>query len=103
VYVIGGSDVVNAVSTIYYAKLNADGTLGSWNTSTNSLPAARAVMSTVVANGYIYGIGGGTNTTTFNNVWYTSTSRVKIAGSLDLVGLGSQTLSDVGWQYSYSR
>jgi hypothetical protein len=96
VYIIGGNDSINSYSNVYYAKLNADGTLGTWNTSSNSLPAARDTMSTIVANGYIYSIGGSSNATTNNNVWYTSTSRLKIAGSLDLVGLSSQTLSDVG-------
>ena len=57
VYVIGGSNG-SAVSTVYYAKLNADGTTGLWQTSANVLPSVTQLHSSVVANGYVYVIGG---------------------------------------------
>ncbi len=59
-YVVGGlDDTVNnaATSTVYYTKVNADGTIGAWN-STTALPAARGELSAVTINGYIYAIGG---------------------------------------------
>src|SRR5205807_630097 len=57
VYVIGGYNPT-IVSTVYYAKLNADGSTGTWTTNANALPAAREYQSSVVANGYVYAIGG---------------------------------------------
>jgi hypothetical protein len=58
VYVVGGINSAGAAqSSVYYAKLNADGTIGSWNT-TASLPAIRGSLKSVVLNGYIYAIAG---------------------------------------------
>jgi hypothetical protein len=57
-YVIGGQDgVTNALSTVYFAKLNSDGSVGTWST-TNSMPGPRYFGNGVVANGYIYYVGG---------------------------------------------
>ncbi len=64
-YVIGGCSDSSAtaacttpVSTVYYSKLNSDGTLGTWQTSQNPLPAARGFGATVFSNGFVYYIGG---------------------------------------------
>lgn len=70
VYVVGGfgsGDV--AVNTVYYAKLNANGSIGSWATTTN-LPANRAQLTTVAANGYLYAIGGKTETLSAQSTVY---------------------------------
>ncbi|MBI4369862.1 MAG: hypothetical protein HY547_06510, partial [Elusimicrobia bacterium] len=40
-YVAGGTNSSGLQSTVYSAPLNSDGTVGSWTTETNSLPAAR--------------------------------------------------------------
>lgn len=61
IYVIGGRDNSNAtVATSYYAKINADGTLGSWNTTTalTSGTVARFAHGTIAYNGYMYVMGG---------------------------------------------
>lgn len=73
VYVIGGRDGSNvAQSTAYYAKLNADGTLGSWNSTTalTSGTVARFGHGTVAYNGYMYIIGGFNNTPTALDTMY---------------------------------
>src|SRR4051812_9855650 len=62
-YYIGGSDNSTppaAQTTVYYAKMNANGTLGAWATTT-SLPTAANNGSAVVANGviYVYGANDG--------------------------------------------
>ncbi|MBI4991617.1 MAG: hypothetical protein HZB99_00140, partial [Candidatus Harrisonbacteria bacterium] len=61
VYVVGGGNASNATqSSVYYSKLNSDGSINSWQTNMNSLPAGGAFApSSFVANGYIYSIGGG--------------------------------------------
>ncbi|MGH7239905.1 MAG: hypothetical protein ACREHG_07545, partial [Candidatus Saccharimonadales bacterium] len=63
VYVIDGLDASNTVySTVYYARLNADGSIpasgtGSWTTTIPTPTALRSAMGTY-ANGYIYIMGG---------------------------------------------
>lgn len=106
VYVLGGSDGAASParqSTVYYAKLNSDGTTGAWNTMINALPAGRSAASGIIANGYVYVIGGcglvsagACSTNQVNSVYYASTPRILVGGSLDLVGLTSQTLTDFG-------
>ena len=73
-YYIGGTHSDgNAVTTNYYAPINADGTLGSW-TATTSLLAARAVFSMQQYNGYVYVMGGTSSynlsITPYNTVYY---------------------------------
>ena len=105
VYVMGGStNAVAGTSTVYYAKLNANGTLGSWSTALNPLPENRCRATSVMANGFAYVIGGNTggstdcaNTTSETTVYYSRVGGVvQIGGSLDLVGAGGQTLADGG-------
>ncbi len=75
IYVVGGASANkatgvhayvsgNANSTVYFAKVNNDGTLGSWNTTTpiaNTASAiARIYHSAETYNGYLYIIGGST-------------------------------------------
>ncbi|MBI4039323.1 hypothetical protein HY388_00665, partial [Candidatus Daviesbacteria bacterium] len=61
VYVIGGT-TGTIQSTVLYAKLNSDGSTGSWTTNSNYLPGLRSAHSSIVANGYVYVIGGTTGT-----------------------------------------
>ena len=58
VYEIGGYNGSAYVSTIDYAPINSNGTIGAW-TATTSLPAATAYATSVTYNGYLYKIGGG--------------------------------------------
>jgi hypothetical protein len=100
-YVIGGSSDNGPTSqtTVYYAPLNADGTIsgGSWQ-STSALTTANAYGSAVTANGYIELLGGFTSGggITQSTVNYISGSRIKVGGSLDLVGLGGKNLAEGG-------
>jgi hypothetical protein len=60
VYVLGGASSASnatAQSTVYYSKINTDGTLGSWS-STTALPSVKWLNSAVAYNGYIYSIKG---------------------------------------------
>ncbi len=67
-YVIGGGGAGGAMySDVQYARINADGTLGSWAT-TSSFATAREYHSAVVSRGHIYILGG--NTSNLNDVQY---------------------------------
>ncbi len=57
VYEIGGDNNSTALSTVYYAPINSNGTVGVWNTTT-ALPSGIYNATTVSYNGYIYEIGG---------------------------------------------
>ena len=63
VYVIGGetynlaNDIFTVTNTVYYAKINADASLGSWNIA-NPLPNNLEFLSASVWNNRIYVIGG---------------------------------------------
>lgn len=58
-YVFGGRDPnADVTSAVYSAKINDDGSLGSWTASANPLPQAEYNTSAVVNNGYVYVIGG---------------------------------------------
>ncbi len=57
-YVIGGtSDGVTCFNDVQYAPINADGSLGTWQ-STTSFNTGRRSHTSVVYNGYLYVMGG---------------------------------------------
>ncbi|HVV66672.1 MAG TPA: hypothetical protein VHB72_01200 [Candidatus Saccharimonadales bacterium] len=63
VYVMGGNEngSVN-VNTVYYAKLNGDGSIGSWTSSSSTLPVATRRLTSAVYGDYVYVLGGYTST-----------------------------------------
>ena len=66
VYLLGGNNGSSIVSTVYYAPINSNGTLGTWSTGT-SLPGVLGNSQAIVTNGYVYLLGG------YNGSSYTST------------------------------
>ena len=97
VYVMGGYNNGVYLSTVYYAKLNSDGSTGTWSTNAQALPQSLYIATSVTANGYVYFMGGWNSSNTgVSTVYYASTSRIQLGGSLDLVGLAGGTLSDPG-------
>jgi hypothetical protein len=69
IYVCGGSATPSATVTdsVVYAKINSDGTLGTW-ASGASLPSARRHGGASYSNGYLYYIGGGIGNTPYSAV-----------------------------------
>jgi hypothetical protein len=60
IYVTGGQQAAGVFSnTVEYAKINADGTIGTWTTSGNAFTTARHGHVTVAYNGKLYVVGGG--------------------------------------------
>jgi hypothetical protein len=67
-YVAGGLDTNGVpVTAVYSAPVNADGTIGTWTTATNTLPTARAFGTMVVFGGIIYYINGDPNASLLPN------------------------------------
>jgi hypothetical protein len=57
-YTFGGYTGSAPLATVYYAPINSDGTIGTWNTTTSLTEAKAIAQSAVVYNGYMYVIGG---------------------------------------------
>lgn len=82
-YVIGGwhyNDSLGEYVTnvVYYAKINTDGSIGSWQTA-NQLPQPNISLSASVWNNTIYVAGGTDGNTIFDNVY---SANVQADGSL---------------------
>ena len=82
-YILGGyhySDQMGIfiTNTVYYARINPDGSVGAWQTA-NPLPRALAWMSAAVWNGRIYVAGGGDDTSLYADVW---SAQIQSDGSL---------------------
>jgi hypothetical protein len=56
-YVLGGHDGTNYLNDVQFAKINSDGTIGSWGYTT-SLPQRIRNADGFAANGYMYLFGG---------------------------------------------
>ena len=65
IYVLGGKDGSNT-STVVFAPINTDGTLGSW-TNTTALPGTMSGHAATAVSGYIYVLGSSTT-----SVFYTA-------------------------------
>ena len=61
-YVVGGQGSAQISRDVQYCIINADGSLGAWQTAT-SLPTARFAGQAVAVNGKLYFIGGNDGTT----------------------------------------
>lgn len=60
-YAIAGTpSPQSGLAQVLYASINANGTIGSWNT-TSALPSGRYFHSSAVYNGHLYVMGGLTN------------------------------------------
>jgi len=70
VYVMGGVGNSGGSNAVYSAPLGASGDIGTWVTSSNTLPQAMRYASAITYNGYVYNIGGNGSTGNINNVYY---------------------------------
>jgi fibronectin-binding autotransporter adhesin len=96
IYAMGGGDGTTEQNTIYYAQLGATGTIGSWTTDSTTLTAPMDSMGVVQHNGYIYTLGGWDGSVAVNTTSYTSTPRVRVGGSLDLLSYGGENNTEGG-------
>lgn len=93
-YVWGGDTGAGASNAIYYAKLNNDGSLGSWQTSAQTMPTGIASAGCAIINGRIYSFGGVTSGgVTTSAVYFAEIAKVRMYASLDLIGLDTTPLA----------
>lgn len=94
---VGGDLVGVPQSIVSTSPLQADGDLGTWTEHDSDMPTGIEQQAAVVTDGYVYLLGGSTNgTNTVDTIIMSSTRRVNVAGALDLVTLGTGSLSDGG-------
>jgi hypothetical protein len=68
-YCAGGYSYYRGTSQVWYATLNADGSLGNWQ-ETTSLPNSVYNHQCFTANGFVYCSGGDTKFGRLSQVWY---------------------------------
>lgn len=80
IYYAGGFNGSTRFADIFYADINPDGTLGTWTTSSISLPYVLQGFGMVSSGNYIFIIGGESNNISQSNVY---SSLVNPDGSLN--------------------
>jgi len=82
-YMVGGHTGATANRQVYSAKLNSDGSLGSWNSTAGAslLPVGLAHFYSVVMNGYVYVIGGNDGTNSRSEVYYAKLNKDGTVGA----------------------
>jgi len=68
IFVTGGQTSTSILSTVYSAKINSDGTIGSWATL-STLPTIVYTHASVAYNGYLYVLGGNNNSVNISTVY----------------------------------
>lgn len=71
VFSLGGANNDIILKQVYYADLNADGTVGPWQTSLNYLPQPLCCGAAAATNDYIYLTGGFSDKGYLDTVYYT--------------------------------
>ena len=92
-YYIGGYNGTSITPSAYYAKINADGTLSNWTSTTDTTPNAWSGASVVVNNNYIYMLGGDTGSGYDDSVTYAAINPDGSIGSWTATSSLPETLS----------
>ena len=94
-YLAGGADSTNlAQAPMYRALVNADGSLGVWE-SIGAMPAARSYFTLVNFGPYLYAIGGETGTSTPAQTSLTGTETAGV--DLARINLRTGNIASGGW------
>ncbi|MCB0199431.1 MAG: hypothetical protein KDI03_05100 [Anaerolineae bacterium] len=88
-YVSGGSNLSGAQSAVYYAKINADGSLGDWQTA--ALPGPRYYHASVLHDGRLVILAGTNGSSQFKDV---KSARLNVNGSLQQPWVSEPDLPD---------
>lgn len=93
VYLAGGNSGNTYVSTVYYAVINSDGTLGAWTAGT-ALPEGFYCASTVLTKNRVYLCGGRNVSEVFSKVY---TAAINTDGTIGTWSLTSNPLPMAVW------
>lgn len=74
IYAVGGANSAGTLLTsVEYAPINSNGTLGNWVTATGSLPTGHKQAAAATYNGYLYSLGGN-NGSPSSTVYYANSA-----------------------------
>lgn len=107
-YVIGGFDGTNKLTSVSYAPLNGDGTVGSWTVDSHSFTNGRYDLSATAYNGFMYILGGTDGSTYYTDIQYApiggsgglTAAWASAGGALSNGGQGSNVVAYNGYIYS---
>jgi hypothetical protein len=92
-YVWGGHDGASVLDTVIYAKINTDGTLGAWTTSSYAMPGPSYHGGGLAINGRLYTFGGlNSGGSTISDIYYMDVGRIRANANLDVFGHSSDSL-----------
>lgn len=94
VYLLGGRGPSGERNIVSRADLNSDGSINSWADESTRMMSARGDMGVVIANGYIYAIGGINNGVRLNTVEY---AKINSDGSIG-EWASTSTMNYVRWR-----
>lgn len=80
VYLVGGHNATAATNVVYVATINADGTIGTWSTTTN-YPINASTMAAIVTKNRVYMAGGYVGPTTVNETAAVYTAPINADGT----------------------
>ena len=88
VYLLGGSnEVSSAISTVYTAPINSDGTLGAWSVGT-SIPNILSWSQAIVTSSRVYLLGGSTDSASASiSTVYTATFSGGMNNYMDIINV----------------
>ena len=96
VYLLGGatSDINSAaISTVYTAPINVDGTIGAWTTGT-ALPGTLSASQAIITKNRVYLLGGWNGTAYVSTVY---TAPINVDGTLGTWSTGTSLPDAVGY------
>jgi N-acetylneuraminic acid mutarotase len=103
IYYAGGCTIIDCSAVApanYYAPINSDGSLGTWTTAANALPAARAWGKLVAVGGTLYYMGGQNSAGTAQSQVYYSTPS---SGAPAAWGTATRGIGDPGTGSAVTR
>jgi hypothetical protein len=103
-YSVGGDNIntgVYGTSTVEYAPLNSNGTVGTWQ-ATNPLPVTAYNHGTVAYNGYLYAISGTQNLAASASVYYAPISASGTVGSWQTTTAIPTYESNAGYHFDFA-
>ncbi|HUF28294.1 MAG TPA: IPT/TIG domain-containing protein [Gemmatimonadaceae bacterium] len=102
-YIVGGSGSANTpVSTVYRARLDSLGALGSWQQQLD-LPAGRTYHGVLQFGGHLYAFGGETAAVTPNDANYTNNDSKLADIAYARISLRTGDLATSGWVVNSSN
>ena len=97
VYIVNGATAIGtSLTQTIYAKVNANGTIGAWNTATATETNATGVEGSAVYNNYIYSVGGINSAGTVQTA--TTFTKLNQDGNITQAWLATAALPTARWE-----